>query len=93
MRAIIFILIIIVLVAIAGIATGYIDVNQIRGAKAPQVSASRSGVSAKGGQAPAFDVETGSVSVGTKNTTVKFPALIIHKPGQNEAEADTGNAM
>ena len=64
MRAIIFILIIIVLVVIAGVATGYIDINQIRGAKAPQVSATRNGVTAKGGQAPAFDVETGSVSVG-----------------------------
>jgi len=93
MRAIIFILIIIVLVVIAGVATGYIDINQIRGAKAPQVSATRNGVTAKGGQAPAFDVETGSVSVGTKNTTVKVPALIIHKPDQNEAEANTGNAM
>ena len=93
MRAIIFILIIIVLVVIAGVATGYIDINQIRGAKAPQVSATRNGVTAKGGQAPAFDVETGSVSVGTKNTTVKVPALIIQKAGQNEAEANAGNAM
>jgi hypothetical protein len=93
MRAIIFILIIIVLVVIAGVATGYIDINQIRGAKAPQVSATRNGVTAKGGQAPAFDVETGSVSVGTKNTTVKVPDLIIHKPGENEAEANAGNAM
>ena len=36
MRAIIFILIIVVvLVIIAGIATGFLDINQIRGAKAP----------------------------------------------------------
>ena len=93
MRAILVILIIIILVVIAGVATGYIDVNQIRGAKAPQLSATRNGVTAKGGQAPAFDVETGSVSIGTKNTTVKVPALIVHKPGANEAEANAGNAM
>jgi len=53
----------------------------------------RNGVTAKGGQAPAFDVETGSVSIGTKNTMVKVPALIVHKPGANEAEANAGNAM
>jgi hypothetical protein len=93
MRAILFILIIIVLVVITGVSTGYIDINQIRGAKAPQVSATHNGVTAKGGQAPAFDVETGSVSIGTKNATVKVPALIIHKPGQNEVEANAGNAM
>ena len=57
------------------------------------MSATRSGVTAKGGQAPAFDVETGSVSIGTKNATVKVPALIVHKPSQNEAEANAGNAM
>jgi hypothetical protein len=93
MRAILLILIIIVLVVIAGVATGYIDINQIRGARAPQVAATGNGITAKGGQAPAFDVETGSVSIGTKNTTVKVPALIIHKPGQNEAETNAGNAM
>ena len=93
MRAILFILILAVIAIIVAVATGYLDVNQIRGAKAPQVSATRNGVTAKGGQAPAFDVETGSVTIGTKNTTVKVPALIIHKPGQNEAEANAGNAM
>ena len=30
-------------------------------------------MTAKGGQAPAFDVETGSVKVGTKETTVTVP--------------------
>ena len=93
MRAIIFILIIIVLAIIAALATGFLDINQIRGAKVPQVAATRNGITAKGGQPPAFDVETGSVSIGTKNTTVKVPALVIHKPGQNQAEANSGNAM
>lgn len=93
MRAILFVLIIAVLAIIAALATGFLDVNQIRGAKAPQVSATRNGVTAKGGQAPAFDVETGSVSVGSTNKTVKVPALVIHKPGENQAEANAGNAM
>lgn len=93
MRAILLIFILAVVAIIVAVATGFLDVNQIRGAKAPQVSASRNGVTAKGGQAPAFDVETGSVSIGTKNATVKVPALIIHKPGENEVEANAGNAM
>jgi hypothetical protein len=65
MRAILFVLIVAILAVIAGVATGFVDINQIRGAKAPQVSVVHNGVTAKGGQAPAFDVETGSVKVGT----------------------------
>ena len=93
MRFILFIIIIAVIAIIIALASGFLDVNQIRGAKAPQLSASRNGVTAKGGQAPAFDVETGSVSIGTKNATVKVPALIVHKPDQNETQANAGNAM
>ena len=93
MRILLVLLIVAVLVVIAGVATGYIDINQIRGGKAPQVSVTANGVTAKGGQAPAFDVETGSVKVGTKQTTVKVPALVVQKPGPNQAEANAGNAM
>jgi hypothetical protein len=93
LRAILFILIIAVLVVIAGIATGFLDINQIRGARAPQFSTTGNGVTAKGGQTPAFDVETGSVKVGSKQTTVKVPALVVQKPDQNEAAATTNNAM
>ena len=93
MRAIIFILIIIVLVVLAGLVTGYIDINQIRGAQAPQISATRNGVTATGGQAPAFDVQTGSVRIGSKETNVKVPALVVQKPTDNQAAAATNNAM
>jgi hypothetical protein len=93
LRAILFILIIAVLVVIAGIATGFLNINQIRGARAPQLSTTGNGVTAKGGQTPAFDVETGSVKVGTKQTTVKVPALVVEKPGDNQAEAATNDAM
>lgn len=90
MRAIVFILILIVLAIILALATGFLDINQIRGARAPQISATRNGVTARGGQAPAFDVETGSVKVGTKPATVKVPALVVQKPVQNqEAPANT----
>jgi hypothetical protein len=66
MRAVLFILIVGIIVIIAAVATGFLNVNQTRQAKAPEVTATRNGVTAKGGQAPAFDVETGSVKVGSK---------------------------
>jgi hypothetical protein len=91
MRAVIFILIIAVLLIVAAIATGFLNIRQIRGGQAPQVAASRNGVSAKGGQPPAFDVETGSVKVGTKETAVKTPTIEIQKPSQNRAA--TNNAQ
>ena len=93
MRAVIFVLVIIILAIIAAVATGFVDINQIRGAKAPELSATHNGVTAKGGQAPAFDVETGSVKVGTKETSVKVPALVVERPGQKQAAATTNNTM
>jgi hypothetical protein len=92
MRAVIFILIILVILALIAIWTGFLDINQIRGAQAPQISATHNGVTAKGGQAPAFDVETGSVKVGTSQTTVKVPSLQVQPP-QNQAAPATSNAQ
>lgn len=93
MRAIIFILIIIVLGIVVALATGFLDVNQIRGARAPQLSTTGNGITARGGQTPAFDVQTGSVKVGTAQTTVKVPTVQVQKPAENEAEANAVNAM
>jgi hypothetical protein len=93
MRAILFVLIVVVVVLAAGIATGFLNINQIQPAKAPEISATRNGVTAKGGRAPAFDVETGSVKVGTKDTTVKVPSLEVQKPAKNQAQAPTNNAQ
>ena len=92
MRAVIFILIILVILALIAVWTGFVDINQIRGAKAPQISATHNGITAKGGQAPAFDVETGSVKVGTQQTTVKVPSLQVQPP-QNQAAPVTNNAQ
>jgi len=93
MRAVLFVLIVAVLVVIAGIATGFLNINQIRGAKAPEIAATSNGVTAKGGQAPAFDVETGSVKVGTKQATVKVPTLEVQKPQENGNGTQADNAM
>lgn len=92
MRVIIFILIIAVVIVVVAIGTGFLDINQIRGAKAPQVTTTGNGIKASGGQAPAFDVETGSVKVGTAQTTVNVPTLTVQKPDQNQTAA-TNNAQ
>jgi hypothetical protein len=93
MRAVVFVLIVVIIVIIAAIATGFLNINQIRGAQAPEVTATRNGVTAKGGQPPTFDVETGSVKVGSKDATVKVPSLVVQKPVQNQANAATNNTM
>ena len=85
MRAIILILILAVVVILAGVGTGFVDIDQIRGAKAPDVSTTENGVVAKGGQTPAFDVETGSVTVGAKDATVKVPQVQVNPPADNAA--------
>jgi hypothetical protein len=92
MRAVILILVILILAVIGAIATGFLDINQIRPAQAPEITATSNGITAKGGQAPAFDVETGTVKVGTGNATVKVPKLEVVQP-QNQAAAVTNNAQ
>jgi hypothetical protein len=97
MRALLLILIVAVLAILVAVWTGFLDIDQIRGAKAPTVSATHNGVVAKGGQAPAFDVETGSVEIGTKNTTVKVPEVRIKPPqdpsAQNQVAQNSTNRM
>jgi hypothetical protein len=92
MRAVLLVLIILVIVVIAGVATGLLDINQIRGARAPEVAATHNGITAKGGQAPAFEVETGSVKVGTKSANVRVPSLEV-VPAENQANGENGNAQ
>lgn len=91
MRAILLILILAVVVLIGAIATGFLNINQVRGAKAPAIATTGNGVSAKGGQAPAFDIETGSVKVGARDATVKIPAIQVQPPG-NQAAASRNQA-
>jgi uncharacterized protein involved in outer membrane biogenesis len=93
MRAVLIVLILLVLVALAGIVTGFININQIRGAQAPEVSATHNGIVAKGGQTPAFDVQTGSVELGTHNTTVQMPSVEVKRPAQVNSTDNQVNAM
>lgn len=95
MRALLLILIVAVLAILAALWTGFLDIDQIRGAKAPTISTTRNGVVAKGGQAPAFDVETGSVEIGARNTTVNVPKVSIKRPPDSSAQnhAAQNNSM
>ena len=88
MRAILLILILGVVVIIALVATGLVDIRQVRGAKAPDFSATSNGVTAKGGQTPSFDIETGTVSVGTRDAKVKVPAVMVNPAGNDTAPAN-----
>jgi hypothetical protein len=93
MRAILLIVIVAIIVIIGSIASGFVDVRQIRAGSAPSIIATRNAVTAKGGQAPAFDVETGSVKVGTKETNVQMPTVEIQKPGQPQTRARLNNSV
>ena len=93
MRVIISILILIIVIAIGALATGFVKLTNFRG-QPPALTASRNSVSVGGGQAPAFDVQAGSVKVGTENKTVTVPTSVrIEKPTSNQAAAATNNAM
>ena len=93
MRAILFILILAVAALIVLVATGLVNINQTRPAKAPDISANREGVSAAGGQTPAFDVETGTVSLGTTQANVAVPVPQVKVNPANEAAPATSNAQ
>jgi hypothetical protein len=92
MRAILFILIIAVVAVLIAVATGFLDITQTRQAEAPDVSVNGNGVAARGGQAPTFDVETGSVTVGTRPANVVVPTLEVNPP-EGEAASDAANTV
>lgn len=91
MRAILFILILGVVAAIIAVATGFLDIRQTRQAEVPAISTTGSGVRAEGGQAPIFEVETGTVAVGARqsNVTVPVPRVEVRPPRPGDA---AGNA-
>lgn len=95
MRTAILILIVAVVALIIAIQTGFLDITQTQGAEAPQISADANGVTATGGQTPAFEVETGKVAVGTegRDVTVQLPTLEVQPPGDanQAATANTAN--
>ena len=92
MRAIILILILAVVGLIILVATGLLDINQTQPAEAPSVSVTQEGVSATGGQTPAFEVETGTVSVGANEANVKVPVPTVRvNPAEGNAAQPAAN--
>jgi hypothetical protein len=79
MRAIFLILILAVVALLAALATGYIDISQSRSAEAPRLEAANGTIRAQGGQAPAFEVQTGSVEVGTREANVAVPKIEVKR--------------
>lgn len=88
MRAVFLILIVAVVALIIAIQTGFMNITQTRAAKSPEVVAGSGGVSASGGQTPAFDVETGSVAIGSRDAAVAVPKLKI-EPGNAKVALPT----
>jgi hypothetical protein len=102
MRAILLILILAVVGLIAALATGFLDVSQTREARAPTVEASNGSIRAEPGQSPAFEVQTGSVEVGTREANVAVPkvevkrdqakvavpSVEVHRPNEAQNNAD-----
>lgn len=86
MRGIILILILLVVAAIAAVATGFINVSQTRSVAVPDVDATGNGVVARGGQAPAFKVETGKIEVGTGERTIKVPEIRVAPTGNGQPQ-------
>ncbi len=80
MRAVFLILIIAVVALIVAVLTGMIDIRQTQPAVAPGVESSNGKLVARHGQAPKFDVETGTIGIGTGNASVAVPKIEI-KPG------------
>ena len=91
MRAIFLILIVAVVALIIAIQTGFLDISQTRGAQAPTVSANENGVTTTGGQTPEFDVQTGSVGVGSRAANVNVPVLEVRPPATKQPAAPTTN--
>lgn len=79
MRAILLILIVAVVGLIAAVATGFLDISQTREARAPTIEATDGSVRTTGGQPPAFEVQTGSVEVGTRDANVSVPKVEVKR--------------
>ena len=95
MRAILLILILAVVALIVLVATGLVGISQTRPAEAPELSVNGAGITATGGQTPAFDVETGTVSVGTNqaNVTVPVPTVQVNPADANQVQPTTNSAQ
>ena len=98
MRAILLLLIILVVAAILAFASGFLHLNQTQSAQVPSVGVSNGAVVTRGGQSPTFEVETGSVAVGTRQREISLPkvalplpSIQVNRPGKDAQLQAQGN--
>jgi len=78
MRAILVILGIVALVILAGMATGFINIDQTQTAQLPRI---------EGGQAPEFKADVGKIYVGTERKVIEVPKVEVQRPGASPTPA------
>ena len=81
MRSILFVLILAVVALLAAFQLGLFRTEQTQPAKLPTVQADDGKVRVEPGQAPRFEVQTGSVGIGTRDANVAVPKVRV-EPGQ-----------
>jgi hypothetical protein len=92
MRALLLIAIVVVALVIAAMATGFLKIWGT-GGESPKITASNNSITARPGKPPEFDIETGSVKVGSTQATVNVPSIEIRKAGPKPSAAATNKAM
>ena len=78
MRALLLLAGIAALVILAGMATGFINIDQTQTAQLPRL---------EGGQAPEFKADVGRIDVGTQTKTVEVPTIQLQKPAATPTPA------
>lgn len=73
MRLIGGLLLIVLLILVGGIATGFIDLQRTQEGSLPRIAV-------EGGQLPKFKADVAKVDVGTRNETVEVPTVDVKKP-------------
>lgn len=88
MRVILFILIIAVAGLLIAIGTGFMSIRPTSSSEQAKTGTSSKDLPINVSQTPTFDIETGSVAVGTRRKTMTVPVLKVVPPGQ---QANTVN--
>ncbi len=66
------------LVILAGMATGFINIDQTQTAQLPRI---------EGGQAPEFKADVGKIDVGTEQKVIEVPKVEVQKPAADPTPA------
>ncbi len=78
MRALLVLVGIAALVILAGMATGFINIDQTQTAQLPRI---------EGGQAPEFKADVGKIDLGIEKKVIEVPKVEVQKPGAEPTPA------